>query len=301
MTTATAAMSVQDSRRQLLADSLGIMVSAGGFGLVYGLSAREAGFSPLEASAMSVFVFAGAAQFAAVGYVAAGLSWVAIVALTAFLNARHLLYAAALAPFVADRPRWQRAVMAHLLTDEAFALAIAHFRRIGRGDVRGYWMGAIVSTFIPWNVATLIGVTIGGSIPEPARFGLDVIFPAAMGGLAVGLISGRRELGAAVAGAVLGVGVGLAWDPAAGIIAGGVLGPLVGMAVRPGPREHSREGQLAYGPEPEHDHEDGHEHDHEHAAPFFPQRGGHGHGDPAHDDRHREPDAEDDRGSEPRP
>ena len=92
--------------------------------------------------------------------------------------------------------------MAHLLTDEAFALAIAHFRRIGRGDVRGYLIGAIVSTFIPWNVATLIGVTIGGSIPEPARFGLDVIFPAAMGGLAVGLITGRRELVAAVAGAV---------------------------------------------------------------------------------------------------
>lgn len=248
-------MSLRESRRRLLMDSLGIMVSASGFGLVYGLSAREAGLSPLEASAMSVFVFAGAAQFAAVGYVAAGFSWVAIVGLTAFLNARHLLYAAALAPYVADRPAWVRAGMAHLLTDEAFALAVAHFRRIGRADLRGYWMGAIVSTFIPWNVATLVGVTVGGSIPEPARLGLDVIFPAAMGGLAVGLITGRRELGAAVAGAVLGVGVGLAWDPAAGIIAGGILGPLVGMAVRPGPGEHPREGQLAFGPEPAHVHE----------------------------------------------
>ena len=47
------------------------MVSAGGFGLVYGLSAGEAGFSPLEAGAMSLFVFAGAAQFVAIGYVSA--------------------------------------------------------------------------------------------------------------------------------------------------------------------------------------------------------------------------------------
>ena len=241
------------SRRQLLLDSLGIMVSAGGFGLVYGLSARSAGFSPIEASAMSVFLFAGAAQFVAIGYVAGGFSWLAIVALTAFLNARHLLYAAALAPYVADRPRWIRAAMAHLLTDEAFALAIAHFRRLGRSDVRGYWMGAIVSTFIPWNVATLIGVTIGGSIPEPARLGLDVIFPAAMGGLAVGLITGRRELVAAIAGAALGVGVALAWDPAAGIIAGGVLGPAVGIAVRPGTRERGRGGQLGFGPDPMHE------------------------------------------------
>ncbi|HXG27136.1 MAG TPA: AzlC family ABC transporter permease, partial [Candidatus Binatia bacterium] len=221
-------MDLGASRRRLIQDSLGIMVSAGGFGLVYGLSAREAAFSPVEAGAMSVIVFAGAAQFAAIGYVAGGFSWLAIVALTAFLNARHLLYAAALAPYLTDKPRWLRAVMAHVLTDEAFALAIAHFRRIGRGDVAGYWIGAIISTFIPWNLATFLGVVIGGTIPNPAVFGLDIIFPAAMGGLAVGLITGRRELVAAITGAVLGVAIGLAWDPAAGIIAGGLVGPLLG-------------------------------------------------------------------------
>jgi branched chain amino acid efflux pump len=265
-----ATMTLQESRRRLLLDSLGIMVSAGGFGLVYGLTAYAAHFSPLEAGAMSAIVFAGASQFVAVGYVAGGFSWLTIFLLTAFLNARHLLYSAALAPYLADRPRWMRAGLAHLMTDEAFALAIAHFRRIGRGDVRGYLLGAIVSTFIPWNVATLIGVTIGGSIPDPARFGLDVIFPAAMGGLAVGLVTGRRELVAGVAGAVIGVGVGLAWDPAAGIIAGGVLGPVLGLAARPAPGEHARIGQLAYGPEPAH----------EHAMPFFPQRSEHAADDP---------------------
>jgi branched chain amino acid efflux pump len=270
MSGSSAPMSVADSRRQLLRDSVGIMVSAGGFGLVYGLTARTAGFSPVEASAMSVFVFAGAAQFVAIGYVVASIPWVGILALTAFLNARHVLYAAALAPYLADRPRWVRAALSYLLTDEAFALAIAHFRRIGAGDVRGYVTGAVVSTWIPWNVATLVGVTIGAGIPEPSRFGLDVIFPAAMGGLAVGLITGRRELVAAISGAVVGVAIGLAWDPAAGIVAGGILGPVVGMAVRPAPAEHAREGQLAFGPEPRH----------QHAVPYFPQRAEHAHDDP---------------------
>jgi 4-azaleucine resistance transporter AzlC len=241
------------SRRRLLQDSVGIMVSAGGFGLVYGLSARAAGFSPAEAGAMSLFVFAGASQFVAVGYVLSGFSWIGIVVLTAFINARHFLYGAALAPYLSNVPRLQRALMAHVLTDEAFALAIAHFRRIGRADVRGYWLGAIISTFIPWNLATLVGVTIGGSIPDPTRFGLDVIFPAAMGGLAVGLIAGRRELVAAVAGAMIAVGVALAWDPAAGIIAGGVLGPLLGMAV-PARAGRAPESQIVFGPQPE-DHE----------------------------------------------
>ena len=248
-------MDLRASRRQLIQDSLGIMVSAGGFGLVYGLSARAAGFSPIEAGAMSVFVFAGASQFVAVGYVLGGFSWVGIVLLTAFINARHFLYGAALAPYLANVPRLQRALMAHVLTDEAFALAIAHFRRIGRADVRGYWLGAIISTFIPWNLATLVGVTVGGAIPDPTQFGLDVIFPAAMGGLAVGLIAGRRELVAAIAGAVIAVGVALAWDPAAGIIGGGVLGPLLGMALPAraagGSADAGPEGQIVFGPQPE--------------------------------------------------
>src|SRR3954471_3508654 len=248
--TARGTMSLADSRRRLLMDSLGIVASASGFGLVYGLSARAAGFSPLEASAMSVIVFAGASQFVAVGYVLGGFSWLAIVLLTAFLNARHLLYAAALAPYVADQPRLQRAAMAHVLTDEAFALAIAHFRRIGRADVRGYWIGAILSTWIPWNIATWVGVTIGGSIPDPTRFGLDVIFPAAMGGLAVGLIIGRRELVAAIVGAVAAVAISLAWDPAAGVIAGGLLGPAAGMAVRPARSDRSPEAEIVFGRRP---------------------------------------------------
>jgi len=232
-----------------MVDGLGIIVSASGFGLVYGLTARTAGFSPLEAGAMSVFVFAGAAQFAAVGYVAGGFSWLAVVLLTGFLNARHFLYGAALAPYLADRPRPLRALLAHFLTDEAFALSIAHFRRIGRADLWGYWWAAIVVTFIPWNIATLVGVLIGGAIPDPARFGLDVIFPAAMAGLAVGLITGRRELVAAVVGGVVAVAVSLAWDPAAGVLSGGLLGPLVGLlAVRVEPE--GPEAQIVFGPQP---------------------------------------------------
>jgi len=234
---AHAAIPEEDSRRRLIVEALAIGVSAAGFGFVYGLSAREAGFSPIEAMAMSTIVFAGAAQFAAVGYVAGGLAWPVIALLTFLLNARHVLYSAALAPWLRDVPRPRRAVMAHLLTDEAFALSIGHFRRVGRTDERGYWIGAIASTFIPWNLATLAGVLAGGSIPEPGRFGIDIIFPAAMLGLAVGLITGRREIVAAFAGA----GIAVTWalfvspdlglEPSVGVVAGGIAGPAVGLLV----------------------------------------------------------------------
>ena len=43
---------------------VGIVASAAGFGIVFGLTARGAGFSLVEAVAFSTIVFAGASQFA---------------------------------------------------------------------------------------------------------------------------------------------------------------------------------------------------------------------------------------------
>jgi 4-azaleucine resistance transporter AzlC len=232
------------ARRRLLLETTGIAVSTIGFGFVFGLAARNAGYSPVEASAMSVLTFAGAAQFAAVGYVAAGLPWAPIVVLTFFLNARHLLYSASLAPRLRGVPFVQRAAMAHVLTDEAFALAASHFHRLGRVDIPGYWIGAILGVFIPWNLATLAGVLLGGAIPDPSVYGLDIVFPAAMAGLAVGLTTGRRELVAAGAGAAIGVVLSLTVGPALGIVAGGLIGPLVGMAVPSGGRRGTMESDV---------------------------------------------------------
>jgi predicted branched-subunit amino acid permease len=225
------------ARRTLVLSGLAFSASGAGFGLVYGLAARDAGFSVIEATAMSVFVNAGAAQFAAVGLVSQGTAWPTIVALTALLNARHLLYSAAIAPWVVARPRLERAAMAHVLTDETFALSLAHFRRLGRWDPVGYWLAAAIDC-IPWPIATMAGVLGGQLIPDPAMFGLDVVFPAAMAGLAVGLIGRRAELNAAVFGGILAVGAGLAMGPAAAIVAAGLLGPLGGLLIR----DHSDEG-----------------------------------------------------------
>jgi 4-azaleucine resistance transporter AzlC len=227
---------LEASRRRLIIDAFGIAVSAAAFGFVFGLSAQRAGFLPIEAVAFSTIVFAGAAQFAAVGYIAGGIAWPIIFLLTALLNARHLLYSAALAPWLRGVPLPRRVIIAHLLTDESFALSIAHFTRTGKPDERGYWIAAIGSTFIPWNIATIVGVLAGQEIPGPERFGLDVVFPAAMIGLAAGLIANRRDVVAAVSGAVVAVIVSLAVAPSVGIVAGGLLGPLAGLAA-PVPRE----------------------------------------------------------------
>ena len=183
-----------------------------------------------ESTAMSVFVFAGAAQFAAVGLLTQGLPWVAIVGFTALLNARHILYSAALAPWVRGRRASERALAAHVLTDEAFALGLSHFRRVGHVDMPGYWLAASLM-FITWQVSSLAGYLGGQVIPDPRRLGLDVVFPAAFAGLGIGLVSGRRDIVAAVAGGAIAAVVGLVAGTSTGVVAGGLAGPLAGMLV----------------------------------------------------------------------
>jgi predicted branched-subunit amino acid permease len=80
-------------------------------------------------------------------------------------------------------------------------------------------------------VGGIVGAAVAGGLPDPARFGLDVIFPAAMGGLAVGLLAKRRDVVAAASGAILAVGVALAVNPAIGVVAGGLVGPIVAMVL----------------------------------------------------------------------
>ena len=158
----------------------------------------------------------------------------AILLLTTLLNARHVLYSAALTPWLAGRRRLERAAIAYVLTDETFGLTLPHFRSLGRADVPGYW---IATAFIVpmWFAANLVGFLGGQGIPDPTRFGIDIIFPAAMAGIAAAFVTGRRELVAAVAGAAIAVAFGVVVGPSAGIVAGGLLAPPVALLVRHGP------------------------------------------------------------------
>ena len=220
---------VDVSRRTLIGDGVAIASYAFPVGLVFGLAALQAHYSLLDVVANSVVAFAGGAQFAAAGMVKDGASWLAIAGVTLLVNARHLLYSAATAPYTAVRSRKERVVMAHFLTDETFALALAHFRRIRGFDARGYWIAAM-AIFIPWTTGSAVGYVAGGAV-DVNRLGLDVAFPAAMAGLSLGMVSGRRDVAAAL-GAVAGaVPLGLAAGASVGLVAGAVVGPMVGLAM----------------------------------------------------------------------
>ena len=235
MSAAIAAPALRAARRRLAIDSIGIWALAVVIGTIFGFTARQGGLSLLEAAAFSAILFAGASEFAAVGLVAVGAPWASIVLVVWLLNARHLLYAASIAPHAARLPRRVRAGLAFLLTDEAFALTSAHIARLGSLDVAGAWYAGL-AIFVPWSLATIAGWLAGAALPDPATIGLDVVFPASMAGLAVGLVRDRAALVALVAGSATAVAAALALDASAAVMLGGLVGPIAGLAAARGRR-----------------------------------------------------------------
>jgi predicted branched-subunit amino acid permease len=218
------------ARQRLVVDSLGIWVIAIIVGGIFGFTARQGGLSLVEAIAFSSILFAGASQYAAVGLLVVNTPWPSIVLLVWLLNARHLLYSASVAPYTAKLSLKLRAALSFLLTDEAFALTTAHIARLGRIDVPAAWYAGL-TIFIPWNVSTIAGWLAGAALPAPASIGLDVVFAAAMAGLAIGLVKDRAALAALVVGCCSSVVAALFLDSSAAIMIGGLLGPLAGLAL----------------------------------------------------------------------
>lgn len=148
---------------------------------------------------MSLLVFAGGAQFMAVGIVAAGGGPVAAVVAGLVLNARHLPFGLAIGDVLGRGPV-ARLIGSHLLIDETVAFALAQ-RDPARARA-AYWACG-VAMFGAWNVAVVAGALAGQSIGDPGAFGLDAAFPAALLALVLPKLADRATRRAALLGAAI--------------------------------------------------------------------------------------------------
>ena len=184
--------------------------------------ARDVGLSLVETQALSLFVFAGSAQFTAAGLFATGATALEIVFTTFLLNVRHVLYGLALGRQV-RLDGWRRPVAAFFLTDEVFGVVSTR-----RAPTFGYLLGAELSLFVTWNLSTLGGGLIGGAIPDPTKLGLDLVFPLAFLALLVPLVRTRVELVVALFSGALAYVVAQMSAGGVPIVVTGVGGSLLG-------------------------------------------------------------------------
>lgn len=189
-----------DMRAGYLA-TLPLWVSAAPFGVVYAVSALAAGLSPAQTIAMSLLVFAGASQFTAVGMFGAGAAPLAVVLTTLVVNARHLIMSASLAPHMRGLGPWRRLLVASQLTDESYAMGMARYLE-GRGSA-AFLAGSNLSIYTVWGGSAVAGALLGRAIPDPAAYGLDLVFPLTFVGLLAPLLKDRAMRPAAAIAAAL--------------------------------------------------------------------------------------------------
>ncbi len=173
-------------------DTFPLIVGAIPFGLIFGTLAVGSGLSFEGTMAMSAFVFAGSAQFIAVGLVTAGTVWPIIVLTTFIVNLRHALYSATLAPYVKHLPqRWQ-IPLAFWLTDESFVIvANRYMQNPSSPYTHWYYLGSAIFMYINWQVCTFLGLTIGRLLPNAADWGLAFAMPVTFIGLVIPYLKNR--------------------------------------------------------------------------------------------------------------
>ena len=199
-------------------------------GTTFGVVARQSGLEPLQIVAMSLFVFAGASQFAMVQLFSESAPSAIVIVSVLFINLRHLLMATSLRPqLVRLRLPW-RLFAAFFLTDESFAMATGHFRRGGRS--LAYYLTFAISLFALWNVATVFGIVVGGAIGDPRRFGVDFAITATFIGIVVLAIRHRSDVIIALVAAAVAGALALAGASTVAVIIAGAVAPLIAVFVR---------------------------------------------------------------------
>ncbi|MBE3012612.1 AzlC family ABC transporter permease [Microbispora sp. NEAU-D428] len=170
-------------------------------GAAFGAIAVSGGLPPWVPVVMSLLVFAGGAQFAAVGVVLSGGAPIAAVAVGLVLNARLLPFGFAIGDVLGGR-WWTRLTGAHLMTDEAVAFVLRD------GDPRrrhaAFWACGL-GLFVSWNAAVVLGALAGRGIGDTAALGLDAAFPAVLLALVLPALAERNVRNAASLGAVVAV------------------------------------------------------------------------------------------------
>jgi 4-azaleucine resistance transporter AzlC len=183
-------------------DELPILIGVLPFGMIYSVSALSAGIPASIAQAMSCIVFAGSAQFVIAQLIAAGTPSLVVI-LTAFIvNIRHMLYSASVAPSTRKLSSLWKWLLAYLLTDEAYAVTISHYQKVG-DDMHKHWyfLGAGLALWTTWQLSSATGIFLGGHIP--ASWSLDFTAPLTFIALVVPTLKDRASTAAALTAALI--------------------------------------------------------------------------------------------------
>ena len=218
------------ARRAALLDGMRVvapaLVALAAWGLVTGVAMVKSGLTQWQALGMSLAMFAGSAQLAALPLIAAGAPvWVVLVT-TAVVNLRFVIFTAGLYPYFRHLPLGKRMALGYVTGDVSFALSVSRWAMQplpprGATEQTWFYLGICSGTWVVWQSSSVAGIFLGAGIP--AGWGLDFVAILALVALVLPMIAGLPTIaGALVAGvvAVLAAGAPLKLGLVVAVIAG---------------------------------------------------------------------------------
>lgn len=171
------------------------------FGMITGAAAISAGVDPWLGMAMSVIMFAGAAQLAAISLMAQHAPAGIVVLTVLVVNLRMMMYSAAVAPYFRHTPTLRKWLFAYLLTDHAFALLTTRFDkdRVPQ-HVDAYYFGFTSAMWCGWQASVAVGIFAGTLVP--AQWSLDFAIPLVFLSLVLPALQTRSHWAAAITASV---------------------------------------------------------------------------------------------------
>ena len=210
--------------KQGIADALPLYVPAIPFAFVIGVVIVESGINPFVGWTSSWIIYGGAAQLTLISLLGSGAAIAAPITAGLVVNARHLMYSAAMAPVFHHQPRWMRWIGPYLLIDQEFALAMLRADDDPRA-FRTYYLSSGLVFWSLWQVTTAVGILVGPIVPESwsLEFAVSILF---LGLIVMGIDKYPKLIAALVGAGVTYVTAGL--PNRAGLLVGALAGILVG-------------------------------------------------------------------------
>ncbi|HEY9022849.1 MAG TPA: AzlC family ABC transporter permease [Burkholderiaceae bacterium] len=180
-------------------DMVGVSLGIAAWGLVTGVAMAKSGLAMPLAVLMSLLVFAGSAQLAALPLIITGAPIWMVWAIALCVNLRFVIFSATWRPYFAPFKRWQRMVLGYFTADLNYVVFMKRFPEPRPApEQMPYFWGGVSVNWLSWQVPTMVGLLLGDSIPTEWGFGFAGIL--ALLGLLYSLLSDRASwLAAAVA------------------------------------------------------------------------------------------------------
>ena len=175
------------------------------WGVMTGVAMVDSGIGLVPVLFMSVLVFAGSSQLAALPLITAAAPMWVILATAFCVNMRFIVFSVHLRPYVMHLPLATRLLKGYLFADLNYVLFTQRFPHpakddAGRAAQDAYWWGSGVTSWLIWVISSLIGVALAASVPTAWGLGFAGIL-ALLGIMCSLAVSTLRIASVGIAGA----------------------------------------------------------------------------------------------------